>query len=108
MSYHSDMIKEISKQPNKLDLILEMSEISLKTEISFINGDIDILAKGICWYTGTNKLAVIEVKSNFGLIPHYKKYQLPKYIQQYPEAKQFVCYGKNKSLNFEDFTFLEN
>ena len=100
------MIEVIEKNASELEIALEMSDITLQTEINFDRGDIDVLAKGTCWYTGEITQAVVEVKGHSGLVHHYKRWQLPKYKQQYPKAKQYVCYGANKSLNFQDFCFL--
>jgi len=53
-------------------------------------------------------VAVIEVKGHKGLVPHYKKHQLHKYKDNFPNAKQFVVYSTNKDNfkeNLKDFVF---
>jgi len=106
MSYHNDMIEVISQNSNKLELILEMSNLVLQTEVSFTKGDLDLFVSGVCWYSNEFQNAIIEVKGHSGLVAHYKRHQLSKYKKQFPKAKQFVCYGKDKSLEFENFSFL--
>lgn len=106
MSFHNDLIKIIVENREKLQWIIGMYDIEVQTEISMSDfGDIDIYVRGVDVNTQKEAAAIVEVKSHRGLVEHYIKHQLPKYVEKFPAAKQFVAYSKNDSFNFDDIEF---
>ena len=104
MSYHQDIIQSVLLNPTPLINDLSILKASIQTEVAIGNGDIDILVEGNDKNSNLERQCVIEVKSHSGLIPHFKKIQLPKYIQRYPRGEFFALIGDpEKSLQYSDF-----
>ena len=97
-NYHNQMIDSFLENPFLFSDDLGFIIKDVKKEFSMGNGDIDILVEGTM-----GEKAIIEVKSHSGLLPHFVKKQLPKYINYFPEAKVFALVGYQRSLNLLDF-----
>ncbi|MFA5856353.1 MAG: hypothetical protein WC867_03280 [Candidatus Pacearchaeota archaeon] len=94
MSLHDLLIKTIINSPVVLESNLGMQVSKITHKISLgKNGDIDIKVDGINSLTHEPCLAIVEVKTHDGLIPHYLRKQLPKYQERYPDAMQYVAYS---------------
>ena len=106
MNLHEQIIQEIVMNPFLLETTLEMYECSITSNISLSEfGDLDIFAEGFDYFTQQPKTAVIEVKAHIGLVAHYKKFQLPKYVERFPDARQLVVYSRTGEANFNDLVF---
>lgn len=105
MSLHNRIIDEILQNRCMLEAIVELYDTTIQANVSMGSfGDIDIKITGTDYLTQEERIAIIEVKSHDGLVPHYVKFQLPKYMFAFPGAKQFVVYSTGDS-NFEEFVF---
>lgn len=103
MNIHEQIIKCIVDNEQNLQWIIGMYNTKIKTDVSMGEyGDIDILVYGIDVNTQKDTIAVIEVKSHKGLVDHYVRHQLVKYVERFPAAKQFVAYAKSEKIVFEN------
>jgi hypothetical protein len=108
MNFHEKLINLILNNKEKLEWVVGFYNSKIKSNISLSDfGDIDILLEGIDINTQKRCIAIIEVKSNKGLINHYIRKKLIKYVEKFPGAKQFVVYSKNNILDFEDLEFIQ-
>lgn len=107
MNYHDKIIEVILENKENTLWEINMHNCKFETNVSLSEwGDLDIVISGIDNETQKNSLAILEIKSNIGLRLGYIKKQLPKYIEKFPNAKQFLVIGtSNQSLLFEDLTF---
>ena len=69
------------------------------------HGDVDLLVRGDD-YNGNFSTAVVEIKTHSGLIPNYER-QLPKYQENFPDAKYYVGFLRDtdKEFRFDNFRF---
>ena len=85
MNYHEQLIELLLQQPTYISDKVGMSNFKLKRGPSLGSfGDIDLIGEGSLGQV------IVEVKSHSGLISHYLRIQLPKYIEQYPKATQEI------------------
>ena len=108
MNLHQRIIQEITDNPFLLEASLEMYDCNIHTEISLGEfGDIDVKAIGFSYKKSELQTAIIEVKAHEGLVLHYKKLQLPKYVERFPSARQLVVFSKTGKPYFKDLVFHE-
>ena len=107
MNLHERIIQEIVMNPFLLEVSIEMYECRITPNISLgEHGDIDLLVSGFEYLTQQPKTAVIEVKAHQGLVAHYKRFQLPKYVEKFPDARQIVVFSRSGNPYFSDLVFL--
>jgi hypothetical protein len=108
MNLHQRIISEILENPFFLESVVEIRDCEITPEMSLGKfGDLDLYVRGIDYYSELPRTAIVEVKAHFGLVAHYKKYQLPKYVAIFPDAKQFVVFSRSGSSDIDELVFQE-
>ena len=92
MNYHERLTASIIENEASLEWVLGFCINETKTALSLGRlGDIDIFVRGEDLIDGTERTAIIEIKSHSGLVPHYLRAQLPKYEEAFPVSFTICC-----------------